>query len=236
MVIIKDRIEPIICHVSTKTINSIFRLGRGIVMLNTRKDGLRTVFSKQAYLNIIYLLLDLPVSVIYFMLLSTVLVFSLGTMVCWIGIPIFFIMIKLLKGMIVFERKMITKLLNIKIHSSTFETIEGANILDKVKKNISNLNMWKYVVYFFVKLPITMVTFTICISSIVLPLGLFMTPFLYKIVTYTIGPFQISTMNQALFASVFGITLGLCYTPLINWIAYTQAGRFVNLVSSLAHK
>ncbi|OAB42218.1 sensor domain-containing protein [Paenibacillus glacialis] len=71
------------------------------------------VFNPKTYATILYLLLSLPLGIIYFTVAITGLALSIGLTPIFIGIPLFFGVAKLLNGIVNFEQRMIRQILGL---------------------------------------------------------------------------------------------------------------------------
>ncbi|MNW37915.1 hypothetical protein D3C74_149690 [compost metagenome] len=71
------------------------------------------LFNPKTYATILYLLLSLPLGIIYFTVAITGLALSIGLTPIFIGIPLFFGVAKLLNGIVNFEQSMIRQILGL---------------------------------------------------------------------------------------------------------------------------
>lgn len=71
------------------------------------------LFNPKTYATILYLLLSLPLGIIYFTVAITGLTLSVGLTPVFIGIPLFFGVAKLLNGIVNFEQNMIRQILGL---------------------------------------------------------------------------------------------------------------------------
>ncbi|WMT41209.1 sensor domain-containing protein [Paenibacillus sp. D2_2] len=71
------------------------------------------LFNPKTYATILYLLLSLPLGIIYFTVAITGLALSIGLTPIFIGIPLFFGVAKLLNGIVSFEQNMIRQILGL---------------------------------------------------------------------------------------------------------------------------
>jgi hypothetical protein len=67
--------------------------------------------------NIAFLLLSFPIGLIYFLVTVIGLVVGVSTLILWIGLPILFATLVLIRGMAVVERRMATNLLYVSFPS-----------------------------------------------------------------------------------------------------------------------
>ncbi|MGI2295701.1 sensor domain-containing protein [Paenibacillus sp. GXUN7292] len=71
------------------------------------------LFNPKTYATILYLLLSLPLGIIYFTIAVTGLALSIGLTPLFIGIPLFFGVAKILNGIVSFEQAMIRQILGL---------------------------------------------------------------------------------------------------------------------------
>src|SRR5438105_48623 len=63
--------------------------------------------------NITFLLLSFPLGLVYFLLTVIGLTVGVGTLVIWIGLPVLFATLVVIRGMAAIERRMATSLLRV---------------------------------------------------------------------------------------------------------------------------
>lgn len=78
------------------------------------------LFNPKTYATILYLLLSLPLGIIYFTVAITGLALSVGLTPLFIGIPLFFGVAKLLNGIVNFEQSMIRQILGLPAASVSY--------------------------------------------------------------------------------------------------------------------
>ncbi|WP_438348181.1 sensor domain-containing protein [Paenibacillus sp. FA6] len=78
------------------------------------------LFNPKTYATVLYLLLSLPLGIIYFTVAITGLALSIGLTPIFIGIPLFFGVAKLLNGIVNFEQSMIRQILGLPTPSVSY--------------------------------------------------------------------------------------------------------------------
>lgn len=82
------------------------------------------LFTSKTYAMILYLLLSLPLGIIYFTVAITGITLSIGLTPIFIGIPLFFVVAKLLNKIVKFEQGMIRQILGIPNPPSSYSDVQ----------------------------------------------------------------------------------------------------------------
>ncbi|MBI1923482.1 sensor domain-containing protein [Candidatus Poribacteria bacterium] len=203
----------------------------------------------QSYLNIIYSLLAFPLGLFYFVFLITGLSVGLALFIIWIGIPILLFMLAAWWGLAVFERQLAIWLLRADIPPMSRGSASGEGLWGGFKTHLKNPVTWKALAYLLARFPLGILSFVVLVVAIGLTIGLLAAPFIYQSETiaftnghfsfhadmseYTIGPWQVDTLGEALICSILGIGLGLSSMHVINGLAFVS-GRFARLMLGTA--
>lgn len=117
--------------------------------------------------NIAFLLLSFPLGLLYFLLMVIGLAVGVSTLILWIGLPILFATLVLIRGVATIERRMAVNLLHVTFpaqhypHEASqqgFFRHFGAVLRDPLT--------WTSTIYIFLKLPLGIISFTL---AVVLP-------------------------------------------------------------------
>lgn len=138
---------------------------------------------KSAFINkIVFLLLSLPLGIIYFTLIVTGLSLGMGTLVIWIGLPILFVVFFLVHALAGVERRMVNNLLHIPIfyHVPTLQAPDQG-FFKRFGKMLSNPYTWTSTIYMLLKLPLGIFSFTLTITFLSISLALTLMPLAYFI-------------------------------------------------------
>lgn len=130
-----------------------------------------------------FLLLSLPLGIIYFTLIVVGLCLSLGTLVIWIGLPILFATLGLARGLGAVERQMISQLVNIPFPKPApiYEAPQKRTFFHKFGRLLRDPLSWTSALYMFIKLPLGIISFTITVVMFCLSLAFTLAPVAYLI-------------------------------------------------------
>lgn len=186
--------------------------------------------------NLLYLLLSLPLGILYFVILVTG--FSLGTglAITIIGIPLLVAMIFITYIMGDLDRKMTSLFLGVQIAKPEARPSDKDGATAILVAQLKSLQFWKELGYLLFKLPLGVISFTIAVTFVSLTLALIATPF---IITYfpdaqvmLWNGMLIDTMQEAVVTSVAGLIVGAVSVVVINgfakvmgWISLWALGR-----------
>jgi hypothetical protein len=174
-------------------------------------EKLYGVFTRpQTYLNLLYLFLAFPFGLAYFILFTVGFSLGLGLMVVLVGFAILAGLFAAGWALTLFERQLAISLLGEKITPSTRTQQPGTSILQQLKNSLTDPVTWKGLAFLFLKFPIGVASFTVCVTLLSLSLGLLMAPLGYPWMHINLGFWRIDSMPAAGIAFV----LGLIVTPL----------------------
>ena len=178
---------------------------------------------KKFFPNLVYLLLALPLGILYFVILVTGYALGAGLIITLVGVPILVTMIFVTYLLGDLDRAMTSKLLGVKIAKPEAKPARDDSARSILVTQLRSLQFWKEFLYLLLKMPLGVVAFTVTIVLISLSLGLIAAPF---ILTYAPDAQmmlwngqQIDTMQEAVVTSVVGLGLGVITIFLINGFA-----------------
>jgi len=178
---------------------------------------------KKFFPNLVYLLLALPLGILYFVILVTGYALGAGLIITLVGIPILVTMIFVTYLLGDLDRAMTSKLLGVKIAKPEAKPAKDDSARSILVTQLRSLEFWKEFIYLLLKMPLCVIAFTVTIVLIALSLGLIAAPF---ILTYVPEAqmmlwhgFVVDTMQEALVTSVVGLILGVISVLLINGFA-----------------
>jgi hypothetical protein len=200
----------------------------------------KVVASKQAYLNLIYLLAAFPLGIFYFVFLISGLSTGISLVIIWVGIPILLLVGIAWWGLAVFERFMAVHLLNEDIPVIEIPSTVGSDKWTRFKEYLIDPVTWKSLLYLFMKFPLGIFTFVVLATVISLTLAFLAMPFLYEFMEYSqAGVFlggdlpywRIDSMGDALIAAFIGLMLWPVTMHIINALAWVHA-KFARVMLS----
>jgi hypothetical protein len=132
--------------------------------------------------NIVFLLLSFPLGLISFLIVVIGLSVGLGTLVIWIGLPILFATLFIIRGMAEIERRMVSSLLRIPMPYRMPEPAEPRpGVLRRFGRMLSDPATWTSTIYMLLKLPLGIFSFTLALSLLVASAALVFFPLGYLI-------------------------------------------------------
>lgn len=173
--------------------------------------------------NLVYLLMCLPLGILYFVILITGFSLGAGLVITLIGIPILVAMIFVTYILGDLDRTVTSKLLGVNISKpearpSNSDTA-GSILVAQLKSPV----FWKELGYLLLKMPLGVIAFTLTITLVTLSLGLIAAPFLLTYVPEAQimmwNGVQVDTMQEAVVTSVVGLAVGAVSVVLINGFA-----------------
>src|SRR5215471_11665553 len=132
--------------------------------------------------NIAFLLLSFPLGLIYFIVTMIGFVVGLSTLILWIGLPILFATLVLIRAMAAVERRMATNLLHVsfsyqpQIHDGPqmgFWRRFGSILRDPLT--------WTSTIYMILKLPLGIISFTLALVLPFVSLAITVLPLVYLV-------------------------------------------------------
>lgn len=187
-------------------------------------------FKPQTYLNLLYLLMAFPLGIFYFIVLIVGFSLGLPLLIIWVGILVLLFVFAAWWAFAAFERQLAMWLLQEDVPSMARPEPTGPRLWDKVVAILTNPVTWKSLLYLFAKFPLGIVSFTVLVTALAVPVTLMAAPFLYKImpiqvdITWNTG-WQIDTAAEAGIAFLIGLFLLFISLHLLNWLAWLS-GRF----------
>lgn len=180
------------------------------------------------YLNLLYLLLILPLGIIYFLF------FAAGLS---LGIPLAFLLVGFIILAILafgwwaiasFERHLAIWLLRVDVPPMEKPGPKRQGTFGAFADWITNPVTWKSLLFILLKLPLGIFTFIVLVTLATTSIGLAISPLIYWwapveiSVSSTIGG-NIDTLLEAAIACIFGILLGFVSLHIFNYLAYADA-------------
>jgi hypothetical protein len=178
---------------------------------------------KKFFPNLVYLVLSLPLGILYFVVLVTGFSLGAGLVITLIGIPILVAMIFVTYILGDLDRKLTGLLLGVQIAKLEARPANDESARAMLVAQLKSLQFWKELGYLLLKMPLGVIAFTIAITLVSLSLGLIAAPF---ILTYLPDAqmmlwwgFEIDTLQRALVTSAAGLIIGGVSVAVINGFA-----------------
>lgn len=132
--------------------------------------------------EIAFLMLALPLGIVFFTLTLTCFLLGMGTLVIWIGLPILFATLYMVHGMATVERNMVRALLRMPHPNQPYGRVPAKGFLRNFGSLLRDPYTWTGMVYMlFIKLPLGILSFTLTLTFVLLSVCLTCLPLVYLI-------------------------------------------------------
>ncbi|SDG32843.1 Putative sensor [Fontibacillus panacisegetis] len=160
------------------------------------------LFNPKTYATILYLLLSLPLGIIYFTVAITGLALSIGLTPIFIGIPLFFGVAKLLNGIVNFEQSMIRQILGLPTpppvsYTYNRQSEAGQNWLKRMVRGFDGGLFIRNLLLILQRFVTGIVFFVIMVTVISLGLGFIALPVVHIIL---MNEMQLDILENTLFS------------------------------------
>ncbi|MWV46147.1 hypothetical protein GRF59_21225 [Paenibacillus sp. HJL G12] len=159
------------------------------------------LFNPKTYTTILYLLLSLPLGILYFTVAVTGLALSIGLTPIFIGIPLFFGVAKLLNGIVSFEQNMIRQILGLPTppvsHSYNRRSEAGQNWWMQMVRGFDGGLFIRNLLLVLLRFVTGIVFFVIMVTVIALGLGFIALPVVHIIL---MNEMQLDILENSLFS------------------------------------
>lgn len=159
------------------------------------------LFNPKTYATILYLLLSLPLGIIYFAVAITGLALSIGLAPIFIGIPLFFGVAKLLNGIVNFEQSMIRQILGLPTapvsYTDNQQSEAGQNWFMRMVRDFDGGLFIRNLLLVLLRFVTGIVFFVIMVAVISLGLGFIALPVVHIILMNEI---QLDILENSLFS------------------------------------
>jgi hypothetical protein len=184
---------------------------------------------KKFFLNLVYLLLGLPVGVVYFTVLVTGFSLGFGLLITLIGIPILLGMIFMTYLLADFERSLAARMLGLEIVKPEARPVAGDSTIALLAVQLRDWNFWRQFLYLVLKMPLGIFTFTLAVTLTTLSLAFLAAPIMviyFPGVNYMVaGVSRVDTLGEASLVFVGGVVASMATVVILNGMAWV-AGWF----------
>lgn len=181
----------------------------------------------KTYRSILYFIISLPITIVYFVFMVTGLTLSIGLTPIFIGIPLFFAVAKGLDYIVQFEQELVRSLLDIpRSHEPDRQELqqEGAGFLQRMKLGFDGATFARNIMLIMSRFVSSIVFFTISVTVVAAALGLITLPVIHQIFLQTM---DLNILENSVFA-LFNID----WTLSQQYISYVVAGLVVALIAN----
>lgn len=201
-------------------------------------DLFRIIFSRQAYLNLIYLGAAFPLGVFYFVFLVSGISLGISTLIIWVGIPILLLVGLVWWVLSKFEFALAVHLLHEEMPPQALPERANQHTWRCFQAYLTNQVTWKSLLFLFLKFPLGLASFVVLIVLVALTLAFLSMPLVYS----TYSPFQagisigmglpmwkIDSVGDTLICVLIGLLLWPATLHILNGLAWVHA-KFARLM------
>jgi hypothetical protein len=203
------------------------------------RDFFAVAIRPRTYSNLAYLLLAVPLGIVYFALFVTGFALGIGLVPVLIGVPLLLAMVITGYWLAAFEREMATRLLAVEIPTPEREIV-GSGAWATARSYLLAPVTWTGLVYLFAKFLLGIASFVLVVTLGSLTAVLIGAPLYYGEPSATLfqatnlpGPYvfvwPIDTVPEALVVSGLGLLVGLLSLHVLNAAAWAS-GQFARLL------
>jgi hypothetical protein len=205
--------------------------------METNQDFLHRFFGVvlqgRTYLNILYLLIMLPLGIIYFTIVITGFSLSISLLIIIIGVFIAFLFLILIRGISTLHLHYASALLGFELSSKSKARTTGKDFLDRLKNILTDSKTYTSMIYMFLELPLGIIYFTIIITLLSVSAGFIVSPVLW--ILQEEGEIYISG-DEWLWSSDFGDTIFLMLVGIVLFFGTLHLGNLLAKVEEFLCK
>lgn len=183
-------------------------------------------FRLRTYTNLLYLLLAMPLGLIYFIFLTVGLSTGFGLLIVWIGIPLLAIVFAGSWGLAALERQLAIHALGADVPPmSPPQPLPGtepsSGFWPRIKAFLANPVTWKGMAFLLLKLPLGVVTFGITVTLLATSGALMLAPLAGQLYNFEIDGVYLTldSLGSAWICATVGLSLFVLSLNLLNGLA-----------------
>lgn len=197
------------------------------------------VIDPAVYKAMLYMLLSLATGIFYFTVVVTGVSTAGGMLIMIIGIPLFLLVLGIVRGMSLFESRLVEGLLGTRMPRRERADPPAAGILERIGFWVRDSRTWASMAYMILMLPLGIVYFTVAVAGLAVGFGLIGTPFgswarNQTFVWHGIEHTWSMPVWAMPFAVIAGLVVLLLILHLIRWIGRGHAAFAKRMLVRLA--
>ena len=189
------------------------------------KTAFSVVIRWRTYARLAYLILSLPLGLLYFAFLTTAIAAGTGLIVVGIGLPILLGVLGASWLLLGIERELAVQLLGVEIPLVQSPEGESGGLIGQLRAHLGDRGTWKALAFLLAKLPLGIVSFTVSLLAIAIASTLIAAPVTYWATDIDLGIWTIDQFWEAMLAFFLGLPACLGAMHLINAMGVVY-GRF----------
>ena len=146
-------------------------------------------FRASTGLGLLHLLLSLPLGILWFTMITTLASLGLGTLVTLVGIPVLGLLGVLILAAARLERARAGLLLAARVEDP-HRRLGGLPLGRRILARLAEPALWRDVLYLLLRLPVGILTFTLAITLVAVPLSLLTAPIVVPLTPGTVRVFS----------------------------------------------
>lgn len=162
---------------------------------------------KETYKNFLYLFLEFPFGLFYFIFLIVGFSLGISLAILWVGILILAGTLAMTWLFSLLERILAVELLDAKIGKVELEAQAKLGFFQKIKAYITNSFLWRGLAFLFLKLPVGIAVFIVWVTLLSISFGFIAAPFALPFMQIENFWLQIASLPAALISLGVGIIL-----------------------------
>ncbi len=173
-------------------------------------------FEKQTYLNLLYTIVNMPVVLVFSVIILLCFVTGLLLLIVWVGVPFINLSFIIIQTYVETERKIFTKLTMKTIPPLKKKILNSNSQLKIFLAFINDKQSWKQLLYLIIKLPLSTLSFILTAALFFLTFLLIYTPFNAMFGHIHILNYQTDSFIEAIIGFFIGIILWVGILNVIN--------------------
>ena len=208
--------------------------------METNKSFLHRFFGialqGRTYLNILYLLIMLPLGIIYFTVVVTGFSITISLLIIIIGVFIAFLFLILVRGMSTLHLHYASTFLGFELPSKVEAGTTVKGFFGQLKKILADTKTYTSMIYMFLELPLGIIYFTLIVTFLVISAAFIVSPILWILddegILYLSGDEWLwhEDFGNTIFLMLMGIVLFFGTLHLGNWLAKVEKFLCKNLL------
>ncbi len=192
--------------------------------------------SRRPYLATLYLMLAMPLGIVYFVFLAVGLTTGIGLTIVWVGLAILLAVLLLGLAFSALERQQAIWLLGGEVGPVWRGPYRELSIQARFKGLLTNPVTWKGLLFLLLKFPLGIASFVFTVVAFSVSLSLLAAPVLYRFedveLNLELWSLRVDTLGEALVASVVGFVLLLLTLHAVNGLAWVWRRLSVALLGN----
>jgi hypothetical protein len=129
--------------------------------------------------SVAFLLLSLPLGIVSFVLLVTLITVGLSTAIIWVGLPVLAATVLLVRGLGRMERERVAGMLGVRLPEPA-DRITGATARQRWQQRLKDGSTWSALAYLLLLFPLGIIQFTLVVTMWATGLGAITLPIWYR--------------------------------------------------------